>query len=150
MNLTLPLPGRGCSPNHHGHWRTRATATKAHREAAKLACLAALPADWRPVPVRIHAEFFMGPSAGRGRVYRPLDVANAIGSLKAAVDGLVDAGLTPSDSHQWVTWGEVKLRRRKADHGGRCEVVVTLERLDVPDLEAQATPLLSPGAGEKR
>jgi hypothetical protein len=76
--------------------------------------------------VRISAEFYCGPNLGRAKLYRPLDTANAIGSLKACVDGLVDAGLTPSDSHQWISWGDVRLLRRKAEHGGRCCVVVTI------------------------
>ncbi len=139
LTIHLPLPPKGCSPNEHSHWRIRAKATKEYREAAFMAGFGIHQTpEWEPIrPVRLLATFDMGPSTFGGplgftrtHLYRPLDAANAIGSLKAAIDGLVDAGMTPSDSHEWVHWENPILNRKKKDHGGRCGVVLTITQVE--------------------
>lgn len=48
----------------------------------------------------------------RGRnTYLPSDPFNAGYALKAAVDGIVDAGLLPDDSYKYIDVGSVKVRR---------------------------------------
>lgn len=77
-----------------------------------------------PLPALVSAVFYQG--ATKDRRYRPLDVGNAITSLKHAIDGLVDAGLLPNDGHKWLNWGSVALFRGAKQHQGRAEVVLTL------------------------
>jgi hypothetical protein len=130
MTLTIPLPPSGCSPNTYKHWRVVAKAKKEYREAARLICLSILGREvWRS-PIKIHATFDMGPSPTKQLLYRPRDIANAISSLKSAVDGFVDAGLVPDDSHQWVSWGDITLNRNAKAHGGRCGVTIRIEVLE--------------------
>jgi hypothetical protein len=87
---------------------------------------------WRPMPVRISADFYCGPTLYPR--YRPLDIGNAIGSLKAAVDGLVDAGMSATDSHRDVVWGDVRLLRAKKEHQGRACVVLTITALEEAEI----------------
>jgi hypothetical protein len=130
ITITLPLPPRECSPNYHGHWRGRQKATRAYRLQAALTAHRALPRNWQPQKVRVSADFYCGRGpVPDGRV-RPLDTANAIGCLKAAIDGaIIDGGFCPSDSHEWVEWGTVNLYRRKKDHGGQAFVLLRIEPL---------------------
>jgi hypothetical protein len=78
------------------------------------------------IPVRISAEFFMARVAGDNR-YRPRDIANGIAALKAAIDGIVDAGVIPDDSAKIVQWGDVLFHRDAKTHCGRACVVLRLE-----------------------
>jgi hypothetical protein len=121
--IDLPLPLVGASPNSHAHWRVRAKATKQMREHARLLGLPHKQKE--PRPLRISATFYMGKTLDRR--YRPLDTANAIGALKPYVDGLVDAGIVPDDSHRWISWGKVTLLRNLKEHQGRSGVTLTLE-----------------------
>jgi len=141
IEIEIPLPPQGVQQNQRRHWRETAAAIRGYR----LMCRgAAANAGKVPVPVKIHAEFFMGRSAqektwaqarrARGLkpkpiVYRPLDTMNAIAALKAAIDGIVDAGVLPGDSHKQVQWGDVNLYRTAKEHKGRSCVVLRLEPL---------------------
>jgi hypothetical protein len=127
ITLEIPLPPRECSQNYHGHWRRVHASVKEYRETCALLFRQAAP-GWKARPVRVSAEFFCGPSVEPR--YRPLDIGNAIGSLKAAIDGLVDGGMSPSDSHKDVVWGDVRLFRAKKEHQGRACVVLTMEALE--------------------
>lgn len=122
--LQIPLPLKGCSQNFHGHWRTRAAHTKEAREAARLLAHGIKSEQ----PIQISMVFHCGPSLDN-RHYRPLDIANAIAAMKPMVDGFVDAGLVPSDSHRWVSWGTVVLNRTKQTHLGRAYVEVTIREV---------------------
>lgn len=64
-----------------------------------------------PQRVRIDVEYrcYQGVDG-----YQPRDHDNCIGSLKAGVDGLVDAQAIWLDSKKWLEWGEVKLLTTKA------------------------------------
>ena len=110
------------------HWRVRHKADSAARLAASLVARAAKATQgWETAEkARISVDWYMAPRKGDG-CYRPLDVQNAIGALKATVDGLVDAGVVVSDTHRHLSWGEVRLYRNAAEHGGRCELVLTVE-----------------------
>lgn len=133
--IRVPLPLRYVSPNFHGHWRYRARATKETREIARIAAMGDAVGLIRsqkenPGPIRISVVMNMA-RRGNDSYYRPLDAANAIGSLKATMDGLVDAGVVPSDSHEWVIWGDVVLNRTAKAHGGKCGVVLTVEAIAI-------------------
>lgn len=79
-----------------------------------------------PKPIKVHAHFWCAPVKGDKR-YRPLDKGNAIGSLKAAIDGIVDAGVVPSDSHEWLSFGDIELYRTKDKHGGETGLTLVIE-----------------------
>ena len=46
--------------------------------------------------------------------YQPTDFDNCVGSLKAGLDGLVDARAIWQDTKKWLEWGDVKLLTTKA------------------------------------
>jgi crossover junction endodeoxyribonuclease RusA len=90
------------SANQRGHWTTRAKLTAGWRQAAGwLARQAGVPALGQ---TRIVAELEMVP---RRRVR--IDPANYAPTAKAAVDGLVDAGIWPDDSSGWVVGPDMRL-----------------------------------------
>ena len=131
VSIVLPLPPRALSPNRvgHEHWRKRSSASKEYRHiAAVFARRAGIRDSKFPVPVRINAAFFCGPTPPTdGPRYRPLDAGNAIGSLKSAIDGFVDAGLVPDDSHTWVRFGSIEIFRSKSEHRGHACVMIEIE-----------------------
>jgi crossover junction endodeoxyribonuclease RusA len=89
--ITLPLPPRELSPNARAHWATKARATKRYRQAACVeAVLAGVPeAPWTAATVLL--RFFFRTRARRDR-------DNLLASMKAAFDGLADAGVVRDDS----------------------------------------------------
>lgn len=84
----LPL----LNANRRVHWRKRAELTKTIREAAYLLAQGNVPALQR---ARIVVEY--RPPDRRRR-----DAGNLAPSAKAAVDGLVDAGVLPDDSDDYL------------------------------------------------
>lgn len=131
LEIEIPLPPKAIAQNARCHWRRKHEATKSHRTAAKFCALAALQRGyWEPCKIRIHSEWFMGKKFNGDGLYRPLDIQNAIGSLKAAVDGLIDAGIAESDGHKHVQWGETILHRAAKEHKGKCAVVLRIEVID--------------------
>lgn len=89
VTIYLPLPPAALNPNARVHWRTKAKATKAYREAARWAAHAPHAAQWKVADIQAHFRF--GQDRRRDR-------DNLLASLKAAFDGLVDAGLLADDS----------------------------------------------------
>lgn len=128
LTINLPLPPKACSPNFKGHWAEKGRATKQYREAARMLCYAAKPKDWDAERISIKPEFFLSRHDTRG--YHPLDKQNAIASLKAAIDGLVDAGLLPNDSNNKIVWEDPILHRSLKEHKGKAAVLLHIEVLD--------------------
>lgn len=99
VTVVLPLPAKVLSPNcPTASFRGRcmkATATKRYRRITRVAVDAAgietLP--WRRALVEV--VFYH-------KVVRDRDQDNAMGSLKAAYDGLVDAGLVAKDTTEFM------------------------------------------------
>jgi crossover junction endodeoxyribonuclease RusA len=90
ITITLPLPPKSLSPNARVHWATKARATKSYRSAAKYRASFEAPSKpWRQV--EIHATFVFATNRRR-------DKDNLLASLKAAFDGLVDAGIVEDDA----------------------------------------------------
>lgn len=110
--VDLPLPCKILSPNVRAHWAVKAAATKRHRTDAGFLFKIAKPKGWKPVPVEISVEYRC-PKGSAGYVAH--DEQNAKSSLKAAVDAMVDAGIIPTDSHRWLTWGDFVLVTSKRD-----------------------------------
>ncbi|MDQ3653674.1 MAG: hypothetical protein M3457_01165 [Chloroflexota bacterium] len=96
VTLALPAaPPRELSPNARVHWRTRATAAKATRDAATLVTRSLLARSTRPAflddPVLVvDIEIMWG--SGRKRH----DTDNATGMMKSGLDGIAD-GLGVND-----------------------------------------------------
>lgn len=88
--------------NQRMHWARRADFTASWRmQTGWRAREAKVPALG---PSRVVAELHMVP---RRRVR--IDPANYAPTAKAAVDGLVDAGIWPDDSSGWVTGPDMRL-----------------------------------------
>jgi Holliday junction resolvase RusA-like endonuclease len=132
IELEIPLPPRALSPNGaQGNWRKRAKCKKLHKEAAHI--LAVQNGGKLDGPARISCVWFMGSTVSEKAgypLYRPLDIQNANSSLKAAIDGLVSAGMIQGDSHKLLTWGETVLLRSQKEHKGRSCVVLRLELIE--------------------
>lgn len=90
------------STNQRHHWATRANLTATWRRAAGWQTRA----DKVPAlgPSLVVAELCMVP-----RRRACIDPANYQLTAKAAVDGLVDAGIWPDDSSGWVTGPDMRL-----------------------------------------
>ncbi len=143
VTVTIPLPPQGASPNpKRSRWWEKSEAAAAYRSST---CLLATT-ELRKIGlksgqvyakrVRVSSEWWMGGKIIRvGRktisdgLYRPKDQGNAIGALKAAYDGLVDAGLILDDQDPFLEVGRTVLHKRK-DSGDRCEIVLTIEVLE--------------------
>ena len=94
LTVMVSLPARVVSPNSRVHWAVRAKAVKKQRiEAWASAQVAMGEADekggWREATCQAHWY---------ARDQRRRDKDNALASLKATFDGLVDAGLLHDDS----------------------------------------------------
>jgi len=94
--LVLPLPKPALSPNSRAHWGTRAGAIKRYRIVAYATALEAGGQNLRWPRAVAQATFYWPDRRRR-------DVANADASLKAAWDGIVDAGLIPDDRAEVLT-----------------------------------------------
>jgi crossover junction endodeoxyribonuclease RusA len=96
ITITIPLPPAALKPNSRPHWSRKARAAKAYRKAAWAATVAAtspgLPMRWRKASVQVTAFF---------KTVRHPDPDNLIASLKAAFDGIADAGLVADDKELW-------------------------------------------------
>jgi len=90
--ITLPLPPRELSPNARSHWAVKAAATRRYRQwawAEAVATAGGTGDRWPQATAK--ATFFF-------RQRRRRDRDNLLASLKAAFDGLADAGIISDDS----------------------------------------------------
>lgn len=115
--ITLPLPSKWLKPNTTvGTMDGRMAKSKATKKYREAAMLAARAADCRFGPVK-HAEvqcFFYFKDA------RSRDKDNCLASMKAAFDGIADAGWVADDAD--MTHMPVKINKDK--DRPRVEVVV--------------------------
>lgn len=98
--VALPAGMKLLNANDRVHWRTRARITKALREAAEESALAA----HIPPQERITIQAVLHPHDKRRR-----DAHNWYPSFKAAIDGVVDAGVIPDDDGKHLISIEVVL-----------------------------------------
>jgi crossover junction endodeoxyribonuclease RusA len=115
--ITIPgTPDRCLSQNARVHWGNRARATKQARNDAYYACRNANAEMWEPAPpITIYAVI----AWEKGR--RMCDQTNALGLLKATVDGIADA-IGVDDRH--ITLATVQQER---DEDGRGYIKVAIE-----------------------
>lgn len=115
IGFAFPAPTRPWSTNQRVHWTHRATNTKAWRLAAAIGARRVGPLEGR-WQVQVTIPFDRG---GRR------DPMNYVGTVvKAAVDGMVDAGLWPDDTPDYVQVVEPRLVVDKAG-----DVAVTLRAI---------------------
>jgi len=106
MKVTLPLPPRILSPNVKtgsiGGRMAKSRATRLYRRVAyyKARQMAAFEGSRFPLQHAVATLTFYWPDKRRR------DIRNAESSMKAAYDGLVDAGLIADDSSDHLTHGE--------------------------------------------
>lgn len=93
LTLTLPLPPRELHPNARVHWRPKAAATAGYRLLAKARSLEALGRTRQP---RWPAAFAQAVFYVKDRRRRDRD--NLAAALKAAWDGIADAGVVENDA----------------------------------------------------
>jgi hypothetical protein len=122
--IRIPPPPKALAPHANGNSHfPKSKATKEHREIAKLCSLGLKK---MPGAVRVEIVWNMAPDRN---AYHPLDIQNAIASLKAAMDGVVDAGVIGADNHRTVIgFCPVTLNREKKLHKGRSEVILRLHQ----------------------
>lgn len=90
LTLTIPKPPRELSPNARGHWGRKYKATARYRDLVKVLAREV----WNlPPMMRVTVRTTWHVPDRRRR-----DQDNALASLKAAFDGLVDAGVIEDDS----------------------------------------------------
>lgn len=106
ITITLPHPPKELSPNGRSHWAKKAKATKGYRDVACLLALGAMRRDpafkgprgntqaplWKKAKMHVKAYF-------RTATFK--DPTNLMASLKAAEDGLQDAGIIDNDRGLW-------------------------------------------------
>jgi crossover junction endodeoxyribonuclease RusA len=117
--IRLPYANPPLRSNDRGHWAPRAQQTKAVRSDAAWMAADVVKRDGAirgPVVVTLIWEVMDN---------RVRDVGAAAPTCKAAIDGLVDAGLLPSDSHRVVTE-----ERYRIEVGDRRGVRLEIERTD--------------------
>lgn len=98
--LTIPAPAAWMNSNDRHGWQQRAKLTRAWRHAASWRAAAAINrGELAPItgPTTITATVHRDTNRGRS------DASNRQPTIKAAVDGLVDAGVLPDDSDRHVT-----------------------------------------------
>ena len=101
LTITMRAPGRYMSMNDRDHWRTKASRTKAWRLAANITARPA--AFFAPNPADVHVCFDVTDRRKR-------DGHNLYPTVKAIVDGLVDACCWPDDDGRYVTTHEPTFR----------------------------------------
>ena len=100
MKVKIPcLPDRCLNPNWKGHWAVKAKAAKLLRQSAFIYALSACEGD-RPEYEK--AELSITFVIKDVRYIKDTD--NAINSLKAAIDGCVDAGIIKDDSPKYLSY----------------------------------------------
>lgn len=94
------------------HWAARNDDVQAVRQAAKLACKSKLNrGDLTPgEPVEVTLIWYVTTNHRR-------DIDNPVATLKPICDGLVDAGLVPDDTPEWIYKRPVRIIRRKGAPG---------------------------------
>lgn len=119
--LELPLPPKILSPNVKTHWAKKSRATRDHRYDCAILAKTMKPRGWQACAVSLEVEY----RCARGALgYIARDVQNAMSALKAAIDGLIDAGIAPNDSKKWLQWDGFTLVTRKNPKGDGVTVIV--------------------------
>ena len=104
ITVTFHVPDELQNLNQRWHWAKQARVTRHWRDTAAWAATVAT----RGTPLPLGPSTIRTTIAVYGR--RRRDPANYTPTVKACVDGLVDAGLWPDDTPDWVETIEPRLR----------------------------------------
>lgn len=104
MRIVIDLPQ--VNPKLHAHnkggWRGKSSAVKALRAEARVKTRNVMPVGYTPWPFAVVVYRFYVPDLRRR------DLVNMMQSQKAAIDGVVDAGLLVDDDWQHLAIGAVR------------------------------------------
>ena len=95
LTITIPLPPKSVKANARSHWRKKAQGAHTYRKQAWAAAVVAVkrkPPRWLKAKMEVKAYF---PTTNFP------DPTNLMASLKAAEDGLQDAGVIQNDRDLW-------------------------------------------------
>ena len=95
LYVRLPYTTPPLSLNDRMHWRAKAKIVRDVRDYVSTTLQAMEPGRADYVWIRLHYV----PRDGRRR-----DSDNLVATLKACKDGVVDAGIVPDDTPDWITW----------------------------------------------
>ena len=127
--LTIPAPALWLNANQRVDLRRQTPDRRAWRDAGRVyAMQAKLPRLRR---AHILAELRFADARNR-------DVHNLYPTIKAVVDGLIDYGLLPDDSHHYLVGPDLRYGPRVAKRPGGVsgEVVLTITELSEEDTHA--------------
>src|SRR5579885_2260476 len=99
--ITLALPPAACSPNSRADWHERHRATQAFRTDAGWTAREAL-AGGEPFSACALAIRYVLCGKTPKAQYAPKDCDNGLAAVKAAQDGLRDAGVFSNDLHRQI------------------------------------------------
>jgi len=119
ITIVLPHPPLHLRPNSRAHWRRKAQAVKSYRQMAKVYAIQALAMQTAPMWAKAKVSV-----TWRSRTMIHMDPDNIIASLKAAFDGLADAGVVANDRGLWPERPKIETKASWA------EVVLTIEGED--------------------
>ena len=106
QTLTVPCSLPVMNSNHRPHWTVKAGQTKAWRDMAYWTALNVLAPYSPDEQVHITATFHR-PTA------RKYDPANWYPTVKAVIDGLVDAGILVDDDHAHVLGPDMRAGEKR-------------------------------------
>lgn len=142
FEVCVPLPPQALSPNTYRHWATVSRAKRYYRDTCKLIARAEIvKRGWNApyqVTARVNVRFGMADRRllPKGS-YIPRDIANGIAAIKAAIDGIVDAGLLEDDSKEYLLIGEVSI-----DAGAPAGVYFQFVEADAPSPEMERPKMM--------
>lgn len=124
ISITFRAPGPLMSMNDRLHWSARARLARSWRHAAHIAARNTIntPSSSRgPLPLPPSTVTVVLPVRDRRR----RDPHNYFATVKPVIDGLVDAGLWPDDTPEWVTTTEPALQVNAGWEGDLVSVLIT-------------------------
>ena len=108
LELTIPAPCDWLNSNQRLHRMVSAARIRVWREESRV--VAFRDDHWAPFEVPVHIVCTVHKTrAGRW------DAGNLYPTAKAIVDGLVDAGVIPDDSNEWVTGPDMRAGEKRAE-----------------------------------
>jgi crossover junction endodeoxyribonuclease RusA len=117
--VVLPVPANELlTANQRMHWRAKAARTKALR--ARTYVIAGVPA--KPFPERVRLVVGVQYRDARRR-----DVHNLMPTVKACIDGLVDAGWLTDDSDRYLQGPDLRPSDERCDKTFACKLTFTFE-----------------------
>ena len=128
FELVIPAPADFLNSNDRMHWRPKADLTKTWRRAALVAARGArLPTGLGKVHIEIRV---VKPTR------RAYDAHNLTPTAKACIDGLVDYGLVPDDSNDFLLGPDM----RRHEEPGPLGLIVVVRELPAVQVWTPADP----------